>query len=89
MMSRRSIFIRHHVDDTELPWDREYFNGKRVHDPRKDPRKGLFQNHHGKFDLHVFEDNIVSMEKTKLHPNQRRYPMDSGYDEDHVIVPTV
>ena len=89
MKSTRSICIRYYVDDTEVPWDREYFKGKRGHDTRKDPRKGLFQNHHGKFDLHVFGDNIVSVEKTKLHPRQRRYPMDSGYDEDYVIVPTM
>ena len=88
-MSRRSVFIRFYVDDSELSWNHEYFKGKRGHDPRTDPHKGLFQNHHGKFDLHVFGDNIVSMEKTKIHSKQRRYQMDSGYDEDFVIVPTL
>ena len=78
-MSRRSVFIRFYVDDSELSWNHEYFKGKRGHDPRTDPHKGLFQNHHGKFDLHVFGDDIVSMEKTKVHSKQRRYQMDSAH----------
>ena len=27
--------------------------------------------------------------KTQVHPKQRRYQMESGYDEDYVIVPTL
>ena len=54
-----------------------------------DSRQGLFQNHHRQFDLHVFGDDIVSIERTELHLLQRRYQMESGYDEDYVIVPTL
>ena len=85
-MSSRSVCIRFYVDDSELPWNYDYFKGKRGHDPRRDPHQGLFQNHHGKFDLHIFDDNIISMKKTKLHSKQRRYQIHSGYDEDYVIV---
>ena len=88
-MYRRFIFIRFHVDDSELPWNYNYLKGKRGHDPSRDPHQGLFQNHHGKFDLHVFDDNIISMEKTKLHSKQRRCQIDSDYDEDFVITSTL
>ena len=54
-----------------------------------DPRKGLFQNCFGMFDLKVISEDIVSIEKKYLHPQQMRYQMESGYDEDYVIVPTL
>ena len=88
-MSTRSIFVRYYVDKTNVKWDLDYFKGVKGHNPRTDSRRGLFQNHHGQFDLHVFGDNIISIKKTELHSSQRRYQMDSGYDEDYVIVPTL
>ena len=54
-----------------------------------DPRKGLFQNCFGMFNLEVISEDIVSVEKKYLHPLQKRYHMESGYDEDYVIVPTL
>ena len=50
---------------------------------------GLFQRHHGKFNLSVISDDIVSIHKTSVHPLQKRYYMESGYDEDFVICPTL
>ena len=50
---------------------------------------GLFQRHHGKFNLSVISDDIVSIHKTSVHPLQKRYHMESGYDEDFVICPTL
>ena len=34
-MSSRSVCIRFYVDDSELPWNYDYFKGKRGHDPRR------------------------------------------------------
>ena len=88
-MSTRSMMIRYYVDKTTLEWDFDYFRGLKGHNPRTDPRMGVFQNHDGQFNLLVIGDDIISIEKTKLHSLQRRYQMESGYDEDFVIVPTV
>ena len=54
-----------------------------------DPCLGLFQRHHGKFNLLVINDDIVSIPKRLVHPLQKRYYMESGYDEDFVICPTL
>ena len=50
---------------------------------------GLFQNCHGKFDIDVIGVDIITIEKRLLHPLQKRYQMESGYDEDFVICPTL
>ena len=88
-MSTRSIMIRFFVDNTTLEWDLDYFRGVKGHNPRTDPRMGVFQNHDGKFDLHVMSEDIISIPKKNMHAVQRRYQMESGYDEDFVIVPTL
>ena len=59
------------------------------HDPDQDPGLGLFQRCDGQFDLEVVGENIVSVNRKLLHPLQGRYVMDSGYDEDFVICPTL
>jgi hypothetical protein len=83
------MMTRFYVDKSTLVWDLGYFGDIRGHDPRTDPRQGLFQEHHGKFNLDVIGPDIVSMDRTQLHPSQVRYVMESGYDEDFVIVPTL
>ena len=82
------MFLRRQV---QLLWDYGYFGLGHVpdHNPRTDPRLGLFQNKKGKFDLPVTGKDIVSMERKELDPSQVRYVMESGYDEDFVIVPTL
>ena len=85
----RSVMVRYYADKTRLTWDSKYFKNRRGHKPRTDPGLGLFQHYHGQFDLHVFGADIVSIERKNLHSSQRRYQMESGYDEDYVIVPTV
>ena len=69
-------------------WDVDYFSRFVDHDPTADPGLGLFQNTDGMFDLPVIGPNIVSILKKNLHPLQKRYSMESGYDEDYVICPT-
>jgi hypothetical protein len=59
-------------------------------DADDDPGMGVFQIHPGAFTLNVVGgDNVISIDKTDLHPLQVKYQMDSGYDEDKVIVPTL
>ena len=57
--------------------------------PDDDPGMGVFQNRDGTFDVHIVGVNIVSIEKQSLHPLQKRYAMESGYDGDFVICPTL
>ena len=49
----------------------------------------MFQNCHGRFDIPIVGVDIVNIEKRLLHPLQKRYYMESGFDEDFVICPTV
>ena len=42
-----------------------------------------------RYDIPVVGENIVSIDKNTLHPLQKRYHMESGYDEDFVICPTL
>ena len=88
-MFTRSMMIRFFVDDTKLEWDLDYFRGVKGHNPRTDPRMGVFQNHDGKFNLDVMSDDIISIPKKNMDTVQRRYQMESGHDEDFVIVPTL
>jgi hypothetical protein len=50
---------------------------------------GVFQRVLGAFTLKVIGDTVQSIDKTDIHPRQVKYQMDSGYDEDKVIVPTL
>ena len=54
-----------------------------------DPGMGVFQRVLGAFTLKVIGDTVQSIDKTDIHPRQGKYQMDSGYDEDKVIVPTL
>ena len=80
---------RFYVDETKIDWDVDYFSRFVGHDPNTDPGLGVFQNYHGKFDILVVDVDIVTIDKGLLHPLQKRYHMESGYDEDFVICPTV
>ena len=84
-----NMMKRFYVDKSKLTWDYGYFDDIRGHDPVTDPRQGVFQNHHGQFDFDVMGTDIVSMDRTQLHPSQVRCVMESGHDEDFVIVPTL
>ena len=53
---------------------------------------GVFQRISGSIGTILFTvvgDDIVSVPKFKLHKCQKPYQMESGFDEDFVIVPTV
>ena len=50
---------------------------------------GVFQNSEGEFEIPVVGKDIVSIERNTLHPLQKRYHMESAYDEDYVICPTL
>ena len=80
--------IPFYVGKTQLDWDEDYFTRFTHHNPTTDPGLGLFQSIDGKFDLPVVGPNIVNIQKQNLHPLQKRYYMESGYDEDYVICPT-
>lgn len=67
----------------------DYFSRFVDHNPNTDPGMGLFQSCDGKFTIHVVGVDIVNVEKKSLHPLQKRYYMESGYDEDMVICPTL
>ena len=41
------------------------------------------------FNISVVGVDIITIEKTLLHPLQKRYYMESGFDEDFVISPTL
>ena len=49
----------------------------------------MFQNCYGKFDIKIVGVDIVTVKKTLLHPVQKRYHIENGYDEDFVICPTL
>ena len=77
-----------YVDKTRIDWDVDYFSRFDEHNPNTDPGLGVFQNVDGTFNLSVVGSNIVCIKKKSLHPLQKRYYMESGYDEDYVICPT-
>ena len=58
-------------------------------DSDTDPGLGLFQVIDGQFAVPVFGLNVESIDKTEVHPDQKKYMMDSGHNEDKVIVPTL
>ena len=77
------------MDKTRIDWDIDYFSRFVGHNPDTDPGMGVFQNCDGMFNIPVVGVNIISIEKKLLHPLQKRYRMESGYDEDFVISPTL
>ena len=83
------IMIRYYVDRSGVCKHPSYFKRWRNHKPSKDPCLGCFQQHYGKFDLPVFGDDIESVLTKELDDLQSPYCIDSAFDEDFVIVPTV
>ena len=77
------------MDKTKIEWDVDYFTRFVEHNPNTDPGMGVFQCCDGMFSIPVVGMNIVNIEKHTLHPLQKRYYMESGYDEDFVICPTL
>ena len=77
------------MDKTRIDWDIDYFSRFMEHNPDTDPGMGVFQKCDGIFNISVVGIEIVNMEKTLLHPLQKRHYMESGYDEDFVISPTL
>ena len=77
------------MDKTKIEWDVDYFSRFVEHNPNTDPGMGVFQYCDGMFNIPVVGVNIVNIEKHTLHPLQKRYYMESGYDEDFVICPTL
>ena len=77
------------MDKTKIEWDVDYFIRFVEHNPNTDPGMGVFQHCDGMFNIPVVGVNIVNIEKHTLHPLQKRYYMESGYDEDFVICPTL
>ena len=77
------------MDKTRIDWDVDYFTRFVEHDPNTDPGVGVFQYCDDMFNIPVVGVNIVNIEKDTLHPLQKRYYMESGYDEDFVICPTL
>ena len=77
------------MDKTTIDWDIDYFSRFMEHNPDTDPGMGVFHKCDGVFNISVVGIEIVNIEKTLLHPLQKRYYMESGYDEDFVISPTL
>ena len=77
------------MDTTKIDWDIDYFSRFVGHNPSTDPGVGVHQKCDGVFDIPVVGIDIVSIEETVLHPLQKRYSMESGFDEDFVICPTL
>ena len=77
------------MDKTKIDWDIDYFSRFVEHNPNTDPGMGVFQNCDGIFNISVVGVDIITIEKTLLHPLQKRYHMESGFDEDFVICPTL
>ena len=67
----------------------DYFERFLEHNPSTDPGMGVFQKCDGMFDVPVVGVHIVSIKKKKLNSLQKRYHMESGYDEEFVICPTL
>ena len=77
------------MDVTRIPWDVDYFKRFVDHDPDNDEGLGVFQKCPGTIDIPIVGRDIVSVEKNTLDPLQKRYHMESGFDEDFVICPTL
>lgn len=82
-------WTRYYVDKSTIDWDHDYFSRFVDHDPDIDPGLGVYQNCDGQFDLSIVGTDIVNTQKQFIHPLQKRYYMESGYDEDFVICPTL
>ena len=67
----------------------DYFLRFPHRNPHTDPGMGVFQRGKGSFEIPVVGPNILSINKKTIHPLQKRYYMESGYDEDLVICPTL
>ncbi len=50
---------------------------------------GVFQEVNGRFNIRVKGTGIESIDKGDLHPLQDKYKMESGFNEDNVITPTL
>ena len=83
------IYTQFYVSKSKIDWDVDYFERFVEHNPHTDPGMGVYQNCDGKYDIPVVGVDIVSVDSNKLHPLQKRYKMDSGYDEDFRICPTL
>ena len=77
------------MDKSTIDWDVDYFERFLEHNPSTDPGMGVFQKCDGMFDVPVVGVHIVSIKKKKLNSLQKRYHMESGYDEEFVICPTL
>ena len=77
------------MDKSTLDWDVDYFDRFDGHNPSTDPGLGVFQRCDGMLDIHIVGVDIVSIKKKEVHFLQKRYYMESGYDEDYVITPTL
>ena len=56
----------------------------------EDPGMGLFQLKKGLFKIKIIgSGDVESIPRTRVHRLQREYMIDSGFDEDNVIVPTL
>ena len=77
------------MDKTTLDWDVDYFDRFDGHSPSTDPGLGVFQRCDGMLDIPIVGIDIVSIQKKEVHFLQKRYYMESEYDEDYVITPTL
>ena len=76
------------IGPSKVPFDHDVwgFPGKE----QKFKGLGVFQQISGSLGTISFKvtgDGIVSMPSSRLHNCQKPYAMDSGFDEDYVIVP--
>ena len=75
------------VRKSEIEVDLEYFSKEEI-DP--DPGLGVFQIVDGRFSIPFkFDDDIVSIPFKDVTSEQRRYCVESAFDEDYGIVPSV
>jgi hypothetical protein len=89
MLHNIQTWSRFNVRRTTINWDVDYFTRFDGHNPNTDPGLGVFQKCCGKFDVKIVGVDIVTVKKTLLHPLQKRYHIESGYDEDFVVCPTL
>ena len=72
------------VRKSQLPIDLVKFP-----DADTDEGLGVFQDIGGRSHIDVRGNGIESILLVDIHPLQNKYKMESGFDEDYVIVPTV
>lgn len=77
------------MSTSKIDWDVDYFERFWEHNPNTDPGMGVFQKHTGTFTIAIVGTDIVCIQKIHLHALQKRYHIESGYDEDYVICPTL